>query len=214
MDVSNYSVRLGYIIIAAFLAICLISYYILFKDHHKRNELKFYEIYPLVIKYIILCIFSVFLIIFGISRIIEGYVYNEEIYEVIAEFAVGFTTIIVVILNFIFFVKRHRVDLIKEEREAEEENTNNIAEIIEFVILIGMIIISVFNMYRQINFRDITNQLKELFTSIMLIVASVFLMFTLNPLDVKGKVKNIFDKDKNKDKEKVKVKDKDSKKNS
>ena len=214
MDVSNYSVRLGYIIIAAFLAICLISYYILFKDHHKRNELKFYEIYPLVIKYIILCIFSVFLIIFGISRIMEGYVYNEEIYEVIAEFAVGFTTIIVVILNFIFYVKRHRVDLVQEEREADAENTNNIAEIIEFVLLIGMIIISIFNMYREINLKDITNQLNELFTSIMLIVASVFLMFTLNPLDVKGKVKNIFDKDKNKDKEKVKVKDKDSKKNS
>lgn len=194
MQFSNFTLPIKQITVIPFLVICLISYYFLFKEHHKKNELKFHEIYPLVINYLILCIISFLVLMFGVDRVLTGYVYNDEISEVIKEFITGFAIISIVIINFIFYIKKHRVDLVQEEREEEEKKTANIAEIIELVLLIAMIIAPTINIFRYINFIDKTEQLRQIGGGILFIVISIFLLFSLNPLDIRGKIKKLFNK--------------------
>ena len=93
---------MGEAIVVLGLIIIGISYYLLFKEHHKRNEMTFSEIYPLVIEYLVMCIISGILLVVAINCIITGYTYTDEIKEVIKELAIGFSIIILVIIHFIY----------------------------------------------------------------------------------------------------------------
>lgn len=194
MPFSNFTLPINEISISVFFIICLVSYYFLFKDHHKRNELKFHEIYPLVINYLILCIISFLVLAFGIDRVFTGYVYNDEIYEVIKEFVTGFAIISVVIINFIFYVKKHRVDLTNKEQEAREENDKRdlkIAEVIELVILSLMFILPIFNIFKYINYIDKAEQIRQTLGGLLFMAISLFLLISLNPLNIKEKFKKL-----------------------
>ena len=201
MKFFNFNVPINEISIIAFLIICLVSYYLLFKEHHKNNKLKFSEIYPLVINYLVLCIVSFIVLLFGIDRVLIGYEYNEEIYEVIKEFITGFSIISVVIINFIFYVKSHKVNPEPEERKVQEDKTEKIAEIVELVFLLLMIIAPIFNIFRYINFVEKEELIKQSLLGLLFICVSVFLLFNLNPLDIKGKLKKMINKKENKEKE-------------
>lgn len=194
MQFSNFNLPINQFFVIAFLAVCLVSYYFIFRAHHKKNKLKFFEIYPLVINYLILCIISFFVLVFGIDRVLTGYVYNDEIYEVMKEFITGFTIISVVIINFIFYIKKHTEDLIQEEREENEKQTSNIAEIIEFVLLILMFIVPIFNIFKYINYIDKTEQIRYICGGFLFMSITAFLMLKLNPLDIKGKICKILKK--------------------
>ena len=78
--------EVGFIIIIATIGL---SYYLLFKEHHKRNEMKFSEIYPLFIEYAVMSVISILLLVFGMGSVINGYTNNDEIVEVIKELTVG-----------------------------------------------------------------------------------------------------------------------------
>lgn len=194
MEFSNFTLPINEFSIILFLAICLCSYYFIFKEHHKRNELKFHEIYPLVINYLILCIISFFVLLFGVDRVLTGYVYNDEISELMQELVTGFAIISIVIINFIFYIKRHKVDFIQEEREEQEAKDSKIAEIIELVILMIMFILPIFNIFKYINFIDKTEKIRQISSGILFMIVSGFLLFSLNPLDIKGNMKKIFKK--------------------
>lgn len=194
MNFSNFSLPINEISVIIFLVICLISYYFIYKEHHKRNNLKFHEIFPRVITYLILCIISFFVLLYGIDIVFTGYVYNDEIYEIIKEFITGFAIISVVIINFIFQIKKNKADLIQEEREAQDAKDSKIAEIIEIVIFSLMFILPIFNIFRYINYIDKAEKIRQIVFGILFMVTSAFLLFTMNPLDIKGKIKKIFRK--------------------
>ena len=196
MDFSNFKLPINEITIVIFLVICLISYYFIFKKHHKKNKLKFHEIYPRVINYIILCIISFFVILFGIDRVFTGYIYNDEIYEIIKEFITGFAIISVVIINFIFYIKRNRVDLIQEEREAQDIKDSKIAEIIEIIIFLLMFILPIINIFRYINYIDKEEKIRQIVFGVLFMITSAFLLFSMNPLDIRGKIKCFFKNEK------------------
>lgn len=183
------------IILIAF-AIIGVSYYLLFAEHHKRNKMQFGEIYPLVINYFVLSLISIFIFFFGIDCVLTGYVYNDEIAEVIKELILGFTIIILVILNFIFYTKKHKIDLIQEEREAKEEKTAKIAEWIQLIIFLLLIIVPIFNIFKYINFIDKMIKYKQIVSSLICIISAIVLMYNLNPLDIRNKIKLLFYKTK------------------
>ena len=166
MIFSNFTIPINEFSIILFFIVCFVSYFFIFKEHHKKNELKFHEIFPLIIHYLILCIISFFVLMFGIDRVLMGYVYNEEIYEVINEFITGFSIISVVIINFIFYIKKHKIDLIKEEREETVENTEKIAEIIEFIILILVFFIPIANIFKNINYWNKMDKIRNFLSGI------------------------------------------------
>lgn len=190
----NFTLPINEAIVLIFFAIIGITYYIFFSEHHKRNNMKFDEVYPLVINYYILSIISTFLLIFGIDTIFTGYVYNDEIIELIKEFIFGIVIISLVILNFIFYIKKHKVDLVQSEREIQEERTNRIAEWVELIIFLLMIIISVHNIYKYIIFIDKIEKYKQIVKSVFYILIAIFLTYNLNPLDIRNKIKSLFDK--------------------
>lgn len=183
---------MGEAIVVLGLIIIGVSYYLLFKEHHKRNEMTFSEIYPLVIEYLVMCIISGILLVVAINCIITGYTYTDEIKEVIKELAIGFSIIILVIIHFIFWVKKHRIDLDKSEREAEEKRTADIAEWIELIVFIAMIIAAIFNIIKYVQFIDVTEKIKQIVGSILIIIASIVLLYNLNPLGIKDKIKSKF----------------------
>ena len=192
MQFSNFIFPVNEISIISFLVISLVSYYFIFKEHHKRNGLKFHEIYPLIISYLILCIISLFALLFGIDRVLTGYVYNDEMREIIKEFITGFAIISVVIINFIFYIKKHKIDFAQEERETQDAKDSKIAEIIEIVIFTIMFILPIFNIFRYINYIDKAERIRQICGGILFMFVSAFLLFRLNPLDIKGKIKKIF----------------------
>ncbi|MCX4303529.1 MAG: hypothetical protein K1W33_06245 [Clostridia bacterium] len=180
--------EVGFIIIIATIGL---SYYLLFKEHHKRNEMKFSEIYPLFIEYAVMSVISILLLVFGMGSVINGYTNNDEIVEVIKELTVGLVTICLVILHFIFWIKKHRIDLDFEVREVDEKRTSNIAEWIEIIIFILVIIGSIFNIVKYIQFIDEVVKYKQLSISVLCIIASVILIRNLNPLNINKKIKEI-----------------------
>ena len=189
---SNFSVPINLFSISVFIVICLISYYLIFREHHKRNKLKFHEIYPLVINYLIICIISFFVVLFGVDNIFTGYKYYEEIFELIKQLIIGITIISLVIINFIFYIKRHKVDLIIEERKAQDVKDSKIAEIIEIVVLTVMFILPIFNVFRYIKYWNNFEKIKYIFGGILFMIISAFLLFSLNPLNIRDKVKKFF----------------------
>lgn len=160
------------------------SYYILFKEHHKKNGMRFDEIYPLIIEYAVISIISIFLLIVGVQCIIEGCVNNDEIYEVIQEFTVGIVIISLTLIHFIFWIKTHRVDYEKSDRDEKEEKTTNIAEWIELIAFVLMIIGSVLNIIKYVQFIDETVKVQQIVISILCIIVSSFLLWKLNPLNI------------------------------
>ena len=154
--------------------------------------MNFSEIYPLVINYLALYFISIIILCFGIDRVITGYIYHDELAEVIKELIIGFSIISVVIINFIFYVKKHRIDLIESDREENEKQTKHIAEWIEIIIFLLLILFSIFNIGKYISFIDKTEKYKNIITSILCICASIFLLYNLNPLDIKDKIKSLF----------------------
>lgn len=185
---------MGEVAVIAIIAIVSLSYYLIFKEHHKRNEMNFSDIYPLFIEYTVMSIISILLLVFGIGSVINGYTNNDEIVEVIKELTVGLVTISLVVLHFIFWIKKHLIDIDTEVKEAEEKHTSNIAEWIEIILFILVIIGSIFNIFKYIQFIDEAVKYKQLSISVLCIIASVILLRNLNPLNINQKIKNMFKK--------------------
>lgn len=169
-----------------------ISYYLLFKEHHKRNEMTFSEIYPLVIEYAVISIISIILLIVAGNCIIQAYTNPDEIKEVVKELLIGFTIISLVIIHFIFWVKKHKRDIPKSDREEIEEETANIAEWIELIVFIAMIIMSIFNIIKYIQFIDPIEKVRQIAISILIIISAIVLLYNLNPVEIKDKIKSKF----------------------
>lgn len=180
------------VLIVVIIALIGISYYLLFKEHHKRNEMTFDEIYPLVIEYAVISVISILLMFVGVKAIINGYVNNDEIKEVIKELTIGIVTISLVILHFIFWVKKHLVDLSTEVREEEKNTTSRIAEWIEIIAFVLIIAGSIFNIFKYMQFIDEVEKYRQISISVLCIIASVILLNNLNPLNFKDKIKEKF----------------------
>jgi len=181
--------EVGMILVIIFIGV---SYYFLFKEHHKRNQMTFSEIYPLVIEYAVMCVISILLLIFGVSSVMNGYVNNDEVREVIKELTVGLVIISLVIIHFIFWVKKHRQDLNTEVREEEEKKTSHIAEWIEIIIFVIIIIASIYNIFKYAQFIDKVEKYRQISISVLCIIASCILINNLNPLKIKDKIKEKF----------------------
>lgn len=187
----NFTIPVTEEIILIYLVFIGLLYYVLFAKHHKKNKLTFSEIYPLIINYLCVAIISTFVFLFGMDCVLTGYIYNDEISEVVKELFLGLTAISIVILNFIFYVKKHRVDFIESERKENEKRDNYIGEWVQILIFSLMILIPLFNIFKYINFIDKAQKYRQIFGSVLCIVSSIYLLYNLNPLDIKGKIKKI-----------------------
>ena len=77
-------------------------------------------------------------------------------------------------------------------KKENEKKTSDIAEWIELIIFITMIIAAIFNIIKYIQFIDMTEKIKQIIGSILIIIASLILLYNLNPLEIKDKIKEKF----------------------
>lgn len=177
-----------------FLILIGVLYYILFHKHHKRNKIEFSELISLVTKFYTLTIITIIMIVIGIYCIILSNSYKEDRTQVITGVSLGIIIISGTIIHYIFYIKRHLVDYEQVEREIVKKRILRIGEILE---LIFFIIFMTMPIWRIPKFIEIFSNRKELIIELLrafgLSIASTILLFSLNPLNIKQKIKSILE---------------------
>ncbi len=124
--------------------------------------------------------------------IITANEYRENRSEVIGYVLFGIAIISVSVIYYIFYIKGSLIDPNQEERESVKKATLKIGEILEFIIFTIFIFMPIWCIPHFISLVPERKELiKELIIVFAISFASIFLMFTLNPLNLKEKLKKI-----------------------
>lgn len=189
VNFKNLNMNFFTLSIGAYLIILGIIYYFIFNKHHKRNKIELSELITLVTKFYSITILSTVLIIIGIYSIIYGNFYKEDRNQVISAVVVGIIIISATIISYIFYIKRSLKDLNPEIREKEKKNNIRIGEIIQFVFFVFFAFTPIWKIPIFLKLIEDKKELViEIIKSLLLCIASLFLLFSLNPLDIKGKI--------------------------
>ena len=175
-----------------FLMLIGVLYYIIFHKHHKRNEIEFSELISLVTKFYTLTIITIIMIAIGIYCIILSNSYKEDRTQVITGVSLGIIIISGTIIHYIFYIKRHLVDYEQVEREMVKKRILQIGEILELIFFIIFITMPIWRIPKFIDvFGNVKQLIIELLRSFGLSIASIILLFSLNPLNIKQKIKSL-----------------------
>ena len=191
---------IGSIVLLIYMIICIVSYYLIFNKHHKRNQLKDFEIMKSFTNYFVTLSMTIVVIFVGIQFFKKAYEYLEERSTEITFIVLAILTIGGAISNFIFFIKRNLKDLDPVVRINYEKRMMKTAEILE-VIIFGLFIFM--PIWLKIPLKtayydgDKTLFIKYIAASIISPVIAVFLLYELNPLDIRTKVRDLVCKNKN-----------------
>lgn len=170
-----------------YMSALLISYWLIFRKHHKRNHVELFELVNLVTKYCVITTISLLLIIFGIDCIFKAHEFIETRSDVIAGVVLGILIISGTILYYIGYIKESLKDYDNEVREVNNKRTIKIGEIL---ILICLIIVILLPVWRIPHYFDIFEDKEELITdlvkSFLLSFAAMFVLYNVNPLDFKS----------------------------
>lgn len=164
-------------------------YYVIFHKHHKRNNVEISELISLVTKFYSLTIISTIIIICGILCIFDANSYKDERREVISRVSLGIVIISATIINYIFYIKRNLKDFNQEIREETKKKTMKIGEILELILFTIFLFFPIIRIPEFIGLFSNKNKfIIEIFKSLLLSVASLFLLYKLNPLDIRNKL--------------------------
>lgn len=169
-----------------------VIYYLLFHKHHKRNKIDFSELISLITRFYTRTTIAVVLVLVGGYSIIVANDYREDRTEVIANIIFGIAIISATIINYIFYLKESLRDPNPEVREQNKKATIRIGEILEVIIFSIFILMPIWCIPHFISLVPKKEELiKELIIVFAISFASLFLMYALNPLDIKGKLKKL-----------------------
>ncbi len=189
----------GSIALLIYMIICIGSYYLIFNKHHKRNNLKDFEILKSFTNYFVTLSMTVVVMFIGIQFFKEASNNLDDRNTEITFLVWAILIITGAICNFIFFIKRNHKDLDPAIRISYEKRMMKTAEILE-IICFGLFIFMPLwlKIPLKIAYTDGDKQLfvKYLVASIISPVISVFLLYQLNPLDIRTRVKSLLGKDK------------------
>lgn len=169
-----------------------VIYYVVFHKHHKRNKIDLSELISLVTRFYTRTTIAVILVIAGGYCIITANDYREDRSEVIANIIFGIAIISATIINYIFYLRESLRDPNPEIREQNKKATIKIGEILEVIIFSIFILMPIWCIPHFINLVPKKEELiKELIIVFAISFASLFLMYALNPIDIKGKLKKL-----------------------
>lgn len=191
-----YNIKLDLTLIICFLTIPIFSilYFIIYRKYNKRNELSIQEIVKNLLKYVSYSFASTFILIIGIDYYLEGMYLLEAIYERYAYYTLGVIIISFDIFYYYRFIKKSLIDLVKSEVIKEEENTRIFAEHVILIFLGLFIIMPLINLptfARLIG--DKEELINKLIESFGCMVIGIFLLYTMNPLEIIHKNEEIKD---------------------
>ena len=189
----------GSIALLIYMIICIGSYYLIFNKHHKRNNLKDFEILKSFTNYFVTLSMTVVVMFIGIQFFKEA---SNNLDDRSTEITFLIWAILIItgsICNFIFFIKRNLKDLDPTIRISYEKRMMKTAEILE-IICFGLFIFMPLwlKVPLKIAYADGDKQLfaKYLAASIISPFTSIFLLYQLNPLDIRNRIKKQFGRDK------------------
>jgi len=185
----------GSIALLIYMIICIGSYYLIFNKHHKRNNLKDFEILKSFTNYFVTLSMTVVVMFIGIQFFKEASNNLDDRNTEITFLVWAILIITGAICNFIFFIKRNLKDLDPAIRISYEKRMMKTAEILE-IICFGLFIFMPLwlKVPLKIAYADGDKQLfaKYLAASIISPFTSIFLLYQLNPLDIRNRVKKQF----------------------
>jgi len=185
----------GSIALLIYMIICIGSYYLIFNKHHKRNNLKDFEILKSFTNYFVTLSMTVVVMFIGIQFFKEASNNLDDRNTEITFLVWAILIITGAICNFIFFIKRNLKDLDPAIRISYEKRMMKTAEILE-IICFGLFIFMPLwlKVPLKIAYTDGDKQLfaKYLAASIISPFTSIFLLYQLNPLDIRNRVKKQF----------------------
>ena len=166
-----------------------IVYYIIFHKHHKRNKIELDELVSSVVKFYSLTILSILLLIIGFFVIINSVTYKYDRNEIIVNISFGTVLNIITVLNYIKYLKDSLKDYDSVIREANRKATLRLGEILQFIFFVIMALIPIWRLPYLIKMFDNTQEFGIELTKVLAIsAASIFLLYNLNPLDIKNKM--------------------------
>ena len=208
MNIPEISVSLFAIIFGIYLVLLGVIYFIIFHKHHKRNKIELSELLDLVTKFYTKSMISTIFIILGIYSIIDANSYKDERSEVILRVLLGILIISITIINFIFYIKRSLKDYDLTIRAQNKKQTQKIGEILQLIIFTIFLFVPILGIPNYIEVSDNKVELlKLIFRNILIALGSLFLLYQLNPLNIKSRLKLNF-KSKDENNKKTIVKDK------
>jgi len=188
-QLENISITMFSIFAGIYVIVLGIIYYIIFHKHHKRNKIKLDELISLVSRFYTRTTISILLILAGMHCVVLANVYKEERNDVIAFLLLGIFIISITIMTYIQYLKGTLRDPNPELREISRKATLKVGEVLEFIIFVGFILMPIWCIPYFLNLVSQKEKLiKELIKIFAISFASLFLLFSLNPLDIKGKL--------------------------
>lgn len=193
-DLKNIDINWLILILGTLYIIGLgVIYYFVFHKHHKRNKIDSSELITLVTRFYTRTTVAIILIVVGIYCIISANDYKEDRAEVISIIILGISIISITLINYIFYIKSSLIDPNPEIREQNKKATIRIGEILEFIIFTIFILMPIWSIPHFINLVPEKEELiKELVIVFTISFSSLFLMYVLNPIDIKGKISRKF----------------------
>ena len=196
-NITNFDMDFFTIGVGIFLILIGILYYAIFHKHHKRNEVDFSELISLLTKFYSLTIISIIMIILGIYCIISANSYKEDRSQVVMGIILGIGIISGTIINYIFYIKRNLKDYEPVERELIKKRIIQIGEVLELIFFIIFMLMPIWRIPQFISVFENTKELiKELVRAFGLSISAIILLFSLNPVDIKTKIKAILKSEK------------------
>ncbi len=187
-NLSNFNITT--IGIGIYLIALGIFYYVIFHKHHKRNKVEFNELISLLTKYYSLSIISTLLIILGLQCFIFAKQSSYDRNEVILYILTGILIISASLINYIFYIKRNLKDYNPVTREHNKKVTLKIGEVLELIIFVIFMLAPIWRIPVFIDLFDNKKEMiKEIVKTFLLSIAAIILLFNLNPLNIKEKLK-------------------------
>lgn len=188
-QLKNVNITTFGVVAGIYVIILGILYYIIFHKHHKRNKIELDELISLVSRFYTRTTISLLLIFAGMYCIVLANEYKDMRSDVISYLALGIAIISITIITYVQYIKGTLRDPNPEIREQTRKATLRIGEILEFIVFTIFVLMPIWCIPYFISLvpqKDLL--IKELIKIFAISFASLFLLFALNPLNIKGKL--------------------------
>ena len=202
----NITIDLAVKICAFAVPFFLLLYFVIFRKYNSRNNIIWNDIIFDAIEFLTNSVIHLLIFIIGIDYMIEGLHLLDAVYERYANFIVGVAIISVVIYHYISFIKKLLVDLDPEVIKKEKETNYKFGEYVLFIFLCLLLINPILSLPKfamHIGFKELL--IKEVLMSLGCSAVAIFLLYHINPLNIRyvNKEDNVENKKENKVKEEL-----------
>lgn len=180
-----------FVALGLYILAILISYFLIFYKHHKRNHVKIYEVLELVTKYFGVVTLTIIIMIVGVDCIFLAKEYSDSRADVIVYLSIGIAVISFSIINFIFYMQKRLKDFDPVLREEDRKFNLKIGERLEFIVFIALIATPIWRsqtIKALYNPEDNKEFIKATIESVAISLSALILLFAFNPLDIRNKL--------------------------